>query len=72
MKQFYETYFDNEKLSPLSRELSWSNNMEILSAANSMEEREFYFGDRIAWMKWEEYNSILIFSWLEVFNNIIC
>ena len=42
MKQFYETYSENEKLSTLSRELSWSHNMEILSAANSMEEREFY------------------------------
>ena len=42
MKQFYETYAENTKLSTLSRELSWSHNMEILSAANSMEEREFY------------------------------
>ena len=42
MKQFYETYSENTKLSTLSRELSWSHNMEILSAANSMEEREFY------------------------------
>jgi predicted nuclease of restriction endonuclease-like (RecB) superfamily len=42
MKQFYETYCENEKLSTLSRELSWSHNMEILSATNSMEEREFY------------------------------
>jgi hypothetical protein len=27
MKQFYETYKDNEKLSPLVREISWSNNL---------------------------------------------
>ncbi|MBN2824459.1 MAG: hypothetical protein JXQ76_03965 [Campylobacterales bacterium] len=27
MKQFYETYKDNEKLSPLVRELSWTNNL---------------------------------------------
>ena len=72
MKQFHETYFDNEKLSTLSRELSWSYNMEILSAANSMEEREFYLCVRIAWMKREEYNSILKFNWLVVLNNIIC
>jgi len=26
MKQFYETYKDNEKLSPLVREIGWSNN----------------------------------------------
>jgi len=28
MKQFYETYRDNEKLSPLVREISWTNNIE--------------------------------------------
>ena len=27
MKQFYETYCSNEKLSPLVREISWSNNL---------------------------------------------
>jgi hypothetical protein len=27
MKQFYELYCDNEKLSPLVREISWSNNI---------------------------------------------
>jgi len=42
MKQFYETYETNEKLSTLSRELSWSHNMEILSNTNSGEEKEFY------------------------------
>jgi len=42
MKQFYETYKDDEKLSPLVRELSWSNNLEIFSRAKSVEEREFY------------------------------
>ena len=29
MKQFYETYKDDEKLSPLVRELSWTNNLII-------------------------------------------
>lgn len=42
MKQFYETYKDNEKLSTLSREISWSNNCIIFSRAKSVEEREFY------------------------------
>ena len=42
MKQFYETYADNEKLSPLVREITWSNNLLILAAAKSDEEREFY------------------------------
>ncbi len=42
MKQFYETYKDFEKLSPLVRELSWSHNVEIFSKAKSEEEKEFY------------------------------
>lgn len=43
MKQFYETYCDaNEKLSTLLREISWSNNLTIMSRAKSIEEREFY------------------------------
>ncbi len=33
----YETYKDDEKLSPLVRELSWSNNLEIFSRAKSVE-----------------------------------
>jgi len=42
MKQFYETYHKNEKLSALLRELSWTNNLMILSASKSEEEREYY------------------------------
>jgi predicted nuclease of restriction endonuclease-like (RecB) superfamily len=42
MKQFYEIYYDNEKLSPLVRELSWSNNLLILSKTKSEDEKEFY------------------------------
>lgn len=42
MKQFYEIYKDDEKLSTLSRELSWSNNCIIFSRAKTHEEREFY------------------------------
>jgi len=42
MKQFYETYAGNEKLSPLVREISWTNNVLIMMAAKSDEEREFY------------------------------
>ena len=42
MKQFYETYCENIKLSPLVRELTWTNNLIILSASKSDEEREFY------------------------------
>jgi len=42
MKQFYETYQGNEKLSTLLRELSWSHNLAILSRTKTQEERAFY------------------------------
>ena len=42
MKQFYETYKDNEIVSTLLRQLSWSNNVIILSSTHSIEEKEFY------------------------------
>jgi len=42
MKQFYETYKDYPKLSPLLREISWSHNLAIFSRCKSSEEREFY------------------------------
>lgn len=42
MKQFYETYCRNEKLSALLREVSWTNNLIIMSRAQTDEAREFY------------------------------
>jgi predicted nuclease of restriction endonuclease-like (RecB) superfamily len=42
MKQFYETYSNNEILSPLVREISWSNNLLILSKTKDLTEKEFY------------------------------
>ena len=42
MKQFYETYHENEKLSPLVREISWSNNLLIMTGCKTDEPREFY------------------------------
>ena len=42
MKEFYETYNDYEIVSPLVRQLSWTNNLLILHSTNSMEEKEFY------------------------------
>jgi predicted nuclease of restriction endonuclease-like (RecB) superfamily len=42
MKQFYETYKDFPKLSPLVREISWTNNMLIFSRSKSIEEMDFY------------------------------
>jgi predicted nuclease of restriction endonuclease-like (RecB) superfamily len=42
MKQFYETYKDFPKLSPLVREISWTNNLLIFSRCKTIEEMEFY------------------------------
>lgn len=43
MKQFYETYsLTDEKLSPLVREINWTNNLIIMSRAKSADERFFY------------------------------
>ena len=42
MKQFYETYKDDEKVSPLVTQLSWTNHLKLLSACKSNDERFFY------------------------------
>jgi predicted nuclease of restriction endonuclease-like (RecB) superfamily len=42
MKQFFEAYKDAPNLSPLVREISWTNNLTILGRAKSHEEKEFY------------------------------
>jgi predicted nuclease of restriction endonuclease-like (RecB) superfamily len=42
MKQLYETYRGNEKVSPLLRQLPWTHNLLILGKCKSEEEREFY------------------------------
>jgi len=42
MKQFFETYRNNEKLSLLVREINWTNNMLIISKTNNDIEKEFY------------------------------
>jgi len=42
MKQFYETYKDATKVSALLTQLTWTNNITILSKTKSLEEREFY------------------------------
>ena len=41
MKQFYETY-KSSKLSAVLREISWTNNLLVLSKSKTQEEREFY------------------------------
>ena len=42
MRQFFETYRDQPKLSALLRELSWTHNLLILGKSKREEEREFY------------------------------
>lgn len=42
MKQFYETYATDAKLSTLCRELPWSHNLAIFSRCKTQEERAFY------------------------------
>lgn len=42
MRQFYETYRQSEKLAPLVREISWTQNLLIMSRARTEEARAFY------------------------------
>lgn len=42
MRQFYEAYHQEPKLSPLVRVLPWTHNLLILSGCKRTEEREFY------------------------------
>jgi predicted nuclease of restriction endonuclease-like (RecB) superfamily len=42
MRQFYEAYRDDEKVSPLARQLPWTHNLIILNQSKRPEEREFY------------------------------
>ena len=42
MKQFYETYREDEFVSALLTQISWTNHLMIMSKAKSREERDFY------------------------------
>lgn len=42
MKQFYETYRDDEFVSAMLTQISWTNHLLIMSKAKSDEERHFY------------------------------
>jgi len=42
MKQFYETYRDDEFVTPLVTQISWTNHLLIMSGSKSVEERHFY------------------------------
>ncbi len=53
MRNFYLTYRDAEKLAPLVREISWSNNIIIMEKCKDDLEREFYIqmAKRYGWTK---------------------
>ena len=42
MRQFYETYKDDEFVSALLTQISWTNHLLIMSKSKSKEERDFY------------------------------
>ena len=42
MKKFYETYADDEFVTALLSQISWSNHLAIISKAKTPEERHFY------------------------------
>lgn len=42
MRQFYETYREDEFVSALLTQISWTNHLMIMSKAKSKEERDFY------------------------------
>lgn len=42
MKQFYETYREEEKVSALLTQISWTHHINILSKTKTLEEKEFY------------------------------
>ncbi len=42
IKQFYETYKDDEFVTPLVTQISWTNHLLIMSKSKTKEERDFY------------------------------
>ena len=42
MRQFYDTYKDNEFVSALLTQISWTNHLQIMSGTKCIEEKEFY------------------------------
>ncbi len=55
MRQFYETYRNDETVAPLARQLPWTHNLIILNQSKRPEEREFYLRQAIKeqWSKRE-------------------
>lgn len=42
MKQFYETYKDDEFVTPLVTQINWTNHLLIMSGSKTADERHFY------------------------------
>ncbi len=53
MRNFYLMYRDSEKLAPMVREISWSNNIIIMEKCDNALQREFYIqmAKRYGWTK---------------------
>lgn len=53
MKNFYQEYYENEKLAPLVREIGWSHNLVVLEKCKDDLEREFYIkmAKKYGWTK---------------------
>lgn len=53
MRNFYMTYYSDEKLAPLVREVGWSHNIVIFEKCKTELEREFYIRmtSRMGWSK---------------------
>jgi len=53
MRSFYLEYKENEKLSQMAREISWTNNCVIIAKCKDEREREFYMqmAKRFGWSK---------------------
>lgn len=53
MRNFYLTYYDNEKLPPLVAEIGWTHNLIIMEKCKDDLEREFYLRmtRRLGWTK---------------------
>ncbi len=60
MKQFYEIYSENEKLSPLARVLSWTHHNNLISMCKSIDEHIYYAvnASKSNWSKRELRNQI--------------
>jgi predicted nuclease of restriction endonuclease-like (RecB) superfamily len=55
MMQFYDTYYRQEKLAPVVRELAWTKNLIIMAQCKTLEKKEFYLRSAVRsnWSKQE-------------------